>query len=100
MRIILALCLILSPAALAALPARAQDDHAHMSVNAEAKPAAMRHLRWSDPAAWPDGRVPREGDAVTIGRDMDVVLDVDPPAPVPYWSAAETPDYGETLFPE
>jgi cell migration-inducing and hyaluronan-binding protein len=24
--------------------------------------------------------VPGEGDAVTIGRDMDVVLDVDPPA--------------------
>jgi cell migration-inducing and hyaluronan-binding protein len=37
-------------------------------------------VRWSDPAAWPDGKVPGEGDAVTIGRDMDVVLDVDPPA--------------------
>ena len=39
-----------------------------------------RTARWSDPAAWPDGKVPGEGDAVTIARDMDVVLDVDPPA--------------------
>src|SRR5690606_35668897 len=29
---------------------------------------------------WPDGKVPGKGDAVTIARDMDVVLDVDPPA--------------------
>ena len=33
--------------------------------------------RWSDPATWPSGEVPGHGDAVTIGRDMDVVLDVD-----------------------
>ena len=37
-------------------------------------------MRWSDPASWPDGKVPGEGDAVTIARDMDIVLDVDPPA--------------------
>jgi cell migration-inducing and hyaluronan-binding protein len=37
-------------------------------------------MRWSDPAAWPGRKVPREGDAVTIARDMEVVLDVDPPA--------------------
>ena len=36
--------------------------------------------RWSDPSTWPDRRVPRKGDAVTIGRDMNVVLDVSPPA--------------------
>ena len=35
--------------------------------------------RWSDPATWPSGEVPAEGDAVTITRDMDVVLDVDAP---------------------
>jgi cell migration-inducing and hyaluronan-binding protein len=34
---------------------------------------------WSDPATWPNGRVPAEGDAVTIERDMEVVLDVSPP---------------------
>jgi len=37
-------------------------------------------LLWSDPASWPDGKVPRAGDAVTIGRDKDIVLDVTPPA--------------------
>src|SRR6202000_971142 len=36
--------------------------------------------RWSDPKSWPDGKVPREGDAVTIARDKDVVLDVNPAA--------------------
>jgi cell migration-inducing and hyaluronan-binding protein len=36
-------------------------------------------MLWSDPATWPDGRMPEEGSAVTIGRDMDVVLDVSPP---------------------
>jgi cell migration-inducing and hyaluronan-binding protein len=34
---------------------------------------------WSDPATWPNGRVPSEGDAVTIDRDTEVVLDVSPP---------------------
>ncbi|GAA0273651.1 hypothetical protein GCM10009127_12660 [Alteraurantiacibacter aestuarii] len=37
-------------------------------------------MRWSDPATWPDGKVPGAGDAVTIARDMDVLLDVNPPA--------------------
>jgi len=40
----------------------------------------MRTVRWSDPAAWPDGKVPRAGDAVTIAQGTHVVLDVDPPA--------------------
>ena len=62
--------------------AHAQDNHAHADAGASADtPAtAMRTARWSDPAAWPDGKVPGEGAAVTIARDMDVVLDVDPPA--------------------
>ena len=34
---------------------------------------------WSDASAWPEGRVPRAGDAVTIGKDLEVVLDVDAP---------------------
>ena len=53
-------------------------DHAHADIPAEA-PAAMRSLSWSDPSAWPDGKVPGEGDAVIITRDMDVLLDVSPP---------------------
>jgi cell migration-inducing and hyaluronan-binding protein len=46
----------------------------------ERRPAAGNGTRWSDPATWPDRKVPRQGDAVTIGRDMNVVLDVSPPA--------------------
>src|SRR5690242_3235705 len=35
--------------------------------------------RWSDPATWPDKKVPGKDALVTIGRDMNVVLDVSPP---------------------
>jgi len=35
---------------------------------------------WSDPATWPNHKVPVAGDKVTIGKDKDVVLDVSPPA--------------------
>ena len=42
--------------------------------------SAAAQDNWSDPATWPSGEVPAEGDAVTIGEDMDVVLDVSPPA--------------------
>src|SRR5262249_58208470 len=35
---------------------------------------------WSDPATWPNRKVPIAGDKVTIGRDRNVVLDVSPPA--------------------
>jgi hypothetical protein len=41
--------------------------------------AQAQEARWSDPATWPDGRVPAEGDAVTIDSGMNVVLDVSPP---------------------
>jgi len=66
----------------ASADAVAQETHVHAdaAASADAPPVAMRHLRWSDPATWPDGKVPRAGDAVTIARDMDVVLDVAPPA--------------------
>src|SRR5690606_23564332 len=39
----------------------AAQDHAHGGPAADAAgqaPAAMRQVRWSDPSAWPDGRVP------------------------------------------
>src|SRR6185312_4954695 len=36
--------------------------------------------RWSDPSTWPDKKVPGKDALVTIGRDMEVVLDVTPPA--------------------
>src|SRR3974390_2129124 len=36
--------------------------------------------RWSDAATWPDKKVPAKDAVVTIDRDMNVVLDVSPPA--------------------
>src|SRR5690242_6791421 len=59
----------------------AQETHAHMDMPVEtATPSAVKRGLWSDPASWPDGKVPGVGDAVTVGRDMDIVLDVTPPA--------------------
>jgi cell migration-inducing and hyaluronan-binding protein len=60
----------------------AQESHTspHADEGSSTPRAAVRQVLWSDPAAWPSGKVPGEGDAVTIGRDLDVVLDVSPPA--------------------
>jgi len=64
-----------------AAAAGAQEDHAHMKTPAlAAASSAVGQSRWSDPASWPDRKVPREGDAVTIGQDQNLVLDVSPPA--------------------
>src|SRR4029078_11468021 len=46
----------------------------------EGKSAAAQQMRWSDAATWPDKKVPRAGDKVTIAAGKDVVLDVSPPA--------------------
>ena len=46
----------------------------------EKTPSAGKETRWSDPATWPDRKVPGKGDAVTIAKDKAVVLDVSPPA--------------------
>src|SRR5580658_1814596 len=35
--------------------------------------------RWSDPATWPDKKVPAKDDVVTIEKDRHVILDVSPP---------------------
>lgn len=61
--------------------AAAQESHTHGHEldDMGAPSSVLRSVLWSDPATWPDGKVPGEGDAVTITRDMDVVLDVDPP---------------------
>ncbi len=42
--------------------------------------AAVKPTNWSDPATWPNRKVPVAGDKVTIGKDREVVLDVSPPA--------------------
>ena len=59
-------------------------DHAHIDPAADTAvqtPAAvMRKVRWSDASAWPNGHVPVAGDEVIIARDLDMVLDVTPPA--------------------
>src|SRR5213592_2942227 len=41
---------------------------------------AVKQSRWSDPATWPDRKVPVAGDKVTIAKDKNVLLDVSPPA--------------------
>jgi hypothetical protein len=46
----------------------------------EEKSPAAKQTNWSDPASWPNRKVPVAGDKVTIGRDKHVVLDVSPPA--------------------
>ena len=42
-------------------------------------PAVKQEL-WSNPATWPDRKVPRAGDTVTIEKGKDVLLDVSPPS--------------------
>ena len=41
---------------------------------------AVRAAKWSDPATWPNRKVPAAGDKVAIGKDQQVILDVSPPA--------------------
>jgi cell migration-inducing and hyaluronan-binding protein len=41
---------------------------------------AAKATNWSDPATWPNRKVPVAGDKVTIEKDQQVVLDVTPPA--------------------
>ena len=75
--VLLPACLLLGVGA----EARAQGVHDHMKMDAgaSAPASAVKRSLWSDPASWPDGKVPREGEAVTIDRDKDIVLDVSPP---------------------
>jgi cell migration-inducing and hyaluronan-binding protein len=72
--------LLLPASLLLGAQANAQDDHANMAMPAQAPAVAVKQTRWSDPASWPGGKVPRAGDAVTIGRDRNILLDVAPPA--------------------
>jgi len=50
----------------------------HAVLKAQQKPSTPSPKRWSDAAAWPDKKVPGKDAAVTIGKDMNVVLDVSP----------------------
>src|SRR5581483_3496771 len=40
---------------------------------------ALKQELWSNPATWPDRKVPGAGDHVTIEKGKDVLLDVSPP---------------------
>src|SRR6187455_3807100 len=53
-----------------------------LAAGAQAQDAGSlaKPTNWSDPATWPNRKVPVAGDKVTIGRDKDVILDVSPPA--------------------
>jgi cell migration-inducing and hyaluronan-binding protein len=46
----------------------------------EGRAQSVKPTNWSDPATWPNRKVPVAGDKVTIGKDRDVVLDINPPA--------------------
>ena len=43
------------------------------------EPPPLSAKRWSDPANWPDQKVPTAGADVIIPEDLDLVLDVSPP---------------------
>src|SRR5215510_14665450 len=49
-------------------------------VQAQNAGAPAKATKWSDPATWPDRKMPVAGDKVTIAAGQDVVLDVSPPA--------------------
>ena len=42
--------------------------------------SAAKPMNWSDPATWPNRKVPAAGEKVTIERGKEVVLDVSTPA--------------------
>ena len=54
--------------------------HAVVKAQQQGSSSAVKGGRWSDSATWADRKVPGEGAAVTIDKDIEVVLDVSPPA--------------------
>ena len=51
----------------------------YAALKAQQKPSTPSPKRWSDAATWPDKKVPGKDAAVTIDKDMNVVLDVSTP---------------------
>src|SRR5579875_169272 len=47
-------------------------------LRAQQKTSTASAKRWSDPATWPDKKVPAKDAVVTIEKDMNVILDVSP----------------------
>src|SRR3984885_10514063 len=48
-----------------------------VQAQSPAAPAA-KATKWSDPATWPDKKVPAKDALVTITKDLNVVMDVSP----------------------
>ena len=46
----------------------------------EVRAQSIRATNWSDPATWPNNKVPAAGDKVEIASGKEVILDVSPPA--------------------
>jgi len=40
---------------------------------------AVQATKWSDPATWPNNKLPADGEKVVIAKDKHVILDVSPP---------------------
>src|ERR1700722_15372600 len=49
-------------------------------LEAQQKTSTASAKRWSDASTWPDKKVPAKDASVTIDKDMNVILDVTPPA--------------------
>src|SRR6187401_2381498 len=49
-------------------------------VQAQNAGAPAKATKWSDPATWPNNKVPAAGDKVAIAKDKNVILDVNTPA--------------------
>src|SRR5687767_10019268 len=49
-------------------------------VQAQNAGAPAKATKWSDPATWPNHKVPAAGDTVAIAKDKNVILDVNTPA--------------------
>ena len=69
--IIAGLCLLAACGAVGTTPPPTRSDPT---------PDPMPNATWSDPAAWPSGKVPAGGDAVVIPAGKVMMLDVSPPA--------------------
>ena len=46
----------------------------------EGRAQSVKATNWSDPATWPNNKVPAAGDKVEIASGKEVILDVSPPA--------------------
>jgi hypothetical protein len=49
------------------------------AVHAQNAVAPAKSMNWSNPATWPNRKVPAAGDKVTIERGKEVILDITPP---------------------